>query len=194
MTTDIHTLADTFTEALGRAWWLVLLRGLAAIAFGVLAFAWPGLTLFTLVVLYAVYALLDGLFSVVAAIRGGGLTPRWWLALVGVVGLAAGLIALIWPQITALVLVILIGSAAIVRGVFEVIGAIQLRKVIRNEWLLILSGTLSVLFGFALIVAPGAGAVALVWFIGAWAVALGVLMVGLALRLRRLAPAKAGKA
>ncbi|MBO9710721.1 MAG: HdeD family acid-resistance protein [Caulobacter sp.] len=170
---------------LGRAWWLVLLRGLAAVVFGVLAFLWPHITLLTFVILYAVYAISDGIFALVAAIRGGE-GPRWWLILVGLVSLAAGVVALIWPGITALLLVMVIGAASIVRGVFEIIGAIQLRKVITNEWLLILSGAVSVLFGIAVMIAPQAGALALIWLIAIWAVVFGILTVGFGLRLRSL--------
>lgn len=184
----MQTNIDTMKTALGRAWWLVLLRGLAGIGFGVMALAWPGMTLFVLIILYGVYALLDGVLALGAAARGGGLVPRWWLALAGLVGLAAGAIALIWPGITALVLVLVIGAAAIVRGVFEIVGALQLRKAIRNEWMLIVSGAISVVFGLILIAAPGAGAVALVWLIGLWAIAFGVFFVILSLRLRRLKP------
>jgi uncharacterized membrane protein HdeD (DUF308 family) len=171
---------------MGRAWWLVLLRGLAAILFGILALLWPHLTLFTLVILYAVYALSDGVFALVAAVRGGGLAPRWWLALVGVANLAAGGAALAWPKITAILLIILIGALAVARGLLEIAGAIQMRKVIDNEWMLILSGAVSVLFGLGVMIAPKAGALALIWVIAIWAVVFGVLAVGFALRLRRL--------
>lgn len=154
--------------------------------FGILAFAWPGVTLLTLVVFYGVYALFDGVFALIAAIRGGGVAPRWWLALVALASVAAGVIALLWPGITAIALVVVIGAAAIVRGVFEIIGAVQLRKTIDNEWFLGLSGAISVLFGMAILAAPGLGALTLVWLIAAWAILFGVLMVGLSLRLRKL--------
>lgn len=187
---DGAELMDTHFNPLGdflsRAWWLLLLRGLAAIAFGVLTFVWPQVTLLTLVILYGVYAILDGAFALLGAIRGGGLAPRWWLAVVGLVGLAAGAVALALPDLTAVALVVIIGAAAIARGIFEIVGAIQLRKTIRNEWLLILSGAISVLFGLAVIVVPGAGALALVWLIGAWAIVAGVLTVALALKLRKI--------
>lgn len=174
------------TDILGRTWWLELLRGVAAILFGAMALLWPHLTLFILVVLYAVYALSDGVFALASAIRGGGLMPRWWLALVAAGNLIAGAAALAWPHITALLLVILIGASAVARGLFEIIGAIQLRKVIDNEWTLILSGIISVLFGVGVMIAPRAGAVALAWLIGLWAIAMGLLVVALAFRLRRL--------
>ncbi len=171
---------------LARTWWLVLARGLAAIVFGALALLWPHLTLVVLVILYAVYALSDGVFALSEALRGGGVIPRWWLVLIGVANLGAGAAALAWPRLTAILLIILIGASAVARGLFEIIGAIHLRKVIDNEWTLVASGTISVLFGIGVMLAPRAGAVALAWLIGLWAMALGGLIVALALRLRRL--------
>lgn len=174
-------------DILGANWWLVLLRGILGIMFGVLAFAWPGLTLLTLVILYGAYALADGVVSLYAAImsRGASSAPRWWLVLSGVFGIAAGLLAFFWPGITALVLVLLIGGWSLARGIVEIATAIRLRKEIDNEWWLILSGAISVLFGLALLVAPGTGALALVWVIGAYAIAFGIMFILLALRLRR---------
>lgn len=171
---------------LARTWWLVLLRGLAAILFGALALLWPHLTLVILVILYAVYALSDGVFALAEAVRGGGWIPRWWLVAIGLANIIAGAAALAWPQLTAILLILLIGASAVVRGLLEIIGAIHLRKVIDNEWALIGSGVVSVLFGAGVILAPRAGALALAWLIGLWAIALGVLIVVLALRLRRL--------
>ena len=173
-------------HALARNWWLLLLRGLVSILFGVLAFIWPGITLVSLVIIYGAYALADGIFAIIAAIRGDtGPMPRWWLALVGLMGIAAGVLTFLLPGLTALTLLILIGAWALVRGIFEIIGAIRLRKEIDNEWMLILSGVISVLFGLYMLVAPGAGALALIWVIGAYAIIAGVLLVALAFRLRR---------
>ena len=172
-------------HALARNWWLLLLRGIAAIVFGVLAFVWPGLTLVTLVLFYGAFALVDGVLAIAAAIKGGSPLPRWWLAVVGVAGIIVGLLTFMWPGITALVLLIFIAVWAIVLGVFEIYGAIKLRKEIDNEWLLILSGALSVLFGIVLLVRPGAGALALIWVIGAYAILFGVIYVAFALRLRK---------
>ena len=167
-------------------WWLVLLRGIAAIVFGVLAFVWPGLTLLTLVLLYGAYALVDGAFALIAAFTGGAKpVPTWWLIVVGLAGIAAGLATFLWPGITALVLLVFIGAWAIVHGIFEIIGAIKLRKEIDNEWWLILAGAMSVIFGIIVLVAPGAGALGLVWAIGAYSVVFGILLVGLSLRLKR---------
>ena len=176
-------------HALAKNWWLVLLRGIVAVLFGLLAFAMPGLTLVALVILYGAYALADGIFALAAAVGGREILPRWWLAIVGLFGVAAGLATFFWPGVTALVLILLIGTWTVAHGVMEIIGAIQLRKEIDNEWLLILSGLLSVLFGIFVLAQPGAGAVALVWLIATYAVAFGILMIALSLRLKNYRPA-----
>ena len=143
-------------EALGQNWWLVLLRGIAAILFGILAFAWPGLTLLTLTLFWGAFALADGVLSLWAAIsgKGGAIAPRWWLALVGIAGIIAGLLAFFWPGTTALVLLMFIAVWSIVIGVLEIWGAIQLRKEIEGEWWLILGGLVSIAFGVLLLVRP----------------------------------------
>lgn len=190
MTAGFHhsPLQTPILHALARNWWLVLLRGLAAIAFGVLAFAWPGLTLLTLVLLYGAYALIDGVVALGTALTGGAeRIATWWLILVGIAGIAAGILTFVWPGGAALVLTLFVGAWAIVHGVGEIMGAIQLRKEIDNEWLLILAGALSVLFGAFVMIAPAAGALSLVWMIGAYAILFGALLVGLSLRLRRYA-------
>src|SRR5688572_7968065 len=127
-------------HALAKNWWLLLLRGIAGIIFGVLAFIWPGITLLTLVIFYGAYALIDGVFAIMAAVRGGEAQSRWWLILIGILGIAAGLLAFLWPGITALVLALLIGAWSLIHGNFEIVGAIRIRKEIDNEWWLILSG------------------------------------------------------
>jgi uncharacterized membrane protein HdeD (DUF308 family) len=190
MATDIKATGlpqPLLLHGLAKNWWLLLLRGIAAIIFGILAFAWPGITLLSLVILYGAYALVDGVLSIAAAIGGGGggATPRWWLIVVGLLGIAAGLLTFFWPQITALVLLMFIGAWALIHGVFEIIGAIRLRKEIDNEWMLILSGALSVLFGAAMLIMPGAGALALIWVIGAYSIIFGILFVGFAFRLKK---------
>jgi len=173
-------------HALAKNWWLVLLRGIAGIVFGILAFVWPGLTLAVLILLYGAYALVDGVFALIAAFTGGAKpVPTWWLVVVGLCGIAAGLVTFFWPGVTALVLIFFIGGWAIAHGIFEIVGAIKLRKEIENEWWLILAGALSVIFGVIVLAAPGAGALALVWVIGAYSLVFGILLVGLSLRLRK---------
>src|ERR1700742_4231352 len=150
---------------LAKYWWLILLRGIAAIVFGILAFIWPGITLLTLILFYGAFALADGVLALAHAIMGGNVGSRWWLALVGVAGIAAGLVTFFMPGVTALVLLIFIACWAIALGIFQIIGAIRLRKEIDNEWLIGLSGALSVLFGIVLLAAPGAGVLGLIWVI-----------------------------
>lgn len=172
-------------HALAKNWWLLLLRGIAAIVFGVLAFAWPGLTLLTLILLYGAFALTDGVIAIIAAITGGAPGGRWWLALVGVLGIAVGVLTFMLPGMTALILLFTMAGWAVAIGVLQIVGAIRLRKEIDNEWFLILSGAISVLFGLAVMLNPGAGALALVWVIGAYAIIAGALYIGLALRLKK---------
>jgi uncharacterized membrane protein HdeD (DUF308 family) len=172
-------------HALARRWWLLLLRGVAAIVFGVLALVWPGITLVTLVLLYGAFALIDGVIALAAAFSGVGKpVPTWWLVIVGLLGIGAGIVTFLWPGMTAILLVIFIGAWAVAHGVFEIIGAIQLRKEMDNEWLLILCGLLSVLFGAFVLIAPGAGALALVWAIGVYSIVFGSLLIALSLKLR----------
>jgi uncharacterized membrane protein HdeD (DUF308 family) len=178
-------------DALARNWWLLLLRGIAAILFGVLAFVWPGITLVTLVLLYGAFALVDGVCAVAAAIMGGVPGARWWLAVVGLCGIIIGVLTFMWPGVTALVLLLFIATWAIVVGIFQIVGAIKLRREIDNEWMLILSGAVSVLFGALLLIRPGAGALALVWIIGIYAILFGILNIAFALRLRQHCPAAA---
>ena len=172
-------------EALAQNWGLSLLRGLLAIAFGVLAFIWPGITLISLVLLYGAFAFADGILAIAAAIRGGAPAPRWWLLLIGVFGIAAGVLTLLWPQITALVLLLFIAGWAIATGIMQIIGAFKLREEITDEWLLIASGVLSVAFGVLLAMWPKAGALAMVLVIGSFAIMYGILLVMFALRLRK---------
>lgn len=178
-------LGPAMVHALAKNWWLLLLRGIAAIIFGVLAFAWPGLTLLTLILFYGAFALVDGVLAIVAAVTGGAPAPRWWLAIVGLLGIAAGLLTFLMPGVSALVLLFFIAGWAIATGVLQIIGAIQLRKEIDNEWLLILGGVISVLFGVGMMLAPGAGALALVWVIGIYSVVMGVMFIALAFRLKK---------
>lgn len=173
-------------HALAKGWWLLLLRGIVAIVFGLLAFIWPGLTLVTMVLFYGAFALIDGVLSLWAAFTGAAKpVPSWWLVVGGIAGISAGVLTFLWPGMTAILLVLFIGAWALVHGIFQIIGAIQLRKEIDNEWTLILGGVLSALFGAIIIVAPGAGALGLVWAIAAYSIVFGILFVALSLRLRK---------
>ena len=185
--TRLPLVGGALLSSLADNWWLLLLRGLAAIAFGILAFIWPGLTLLTLIYLWGAYALCDGIFALGAAIsaKGGDMTPRWWLVLAGIVSILAALVAFFYPGITALVLLMFIAAWAIIVGLLQIWGATEWRKVLDDAWLLALSGVLSLIFGVLLFAQPGAGAVALVWMIGWFAVVFGCLWVALAFRLKR---------
>jgi uncharacterized membrane protein HdeD (DUF308 family) len=172
---------------LARNWWVVALRGVFAIVFGVLALIWPGLTLFVLIALFGAYALVDGVFAVIAGIAAYGQNERWWAVLLeGIAGILLGLLTFFYPGITALVLVYFIAAWALITGVFEIVAAIRLRKEISGEWMMILSGIVSIVFGLFLLVAPGAGALGLTAVIGAYAIVWGILLLILAFRLRNL--------
>lgn len=173
-------------QALGRHWKWIALRGVAALLFGILAMVWPGIVLTVMVLFFGAYAFVDGLFTLIAAaqMRESG-RPLWPLVLVGLLGITAGLVAFLWPQLTALGLLMLIAGWALVMGVLQIIAAIRLRKALQNEWWLGLSGAVSVLFGVLMIGNPGAGAIAVAWVIGAYSVFFGVLLILLALRLRK---------
>jgi len=173
-------------SALAENWWLLLLRGLVAIAFGVIAFFWPDITLVALVYLFGIYAIADGLVALWAAFNAmGDAGPRWWLGLSGVVSILAGLAAFFYTGITGLVLLVFIAVWAIIIGLTLIWGAIELRKILDDAWLLGLTGALAVAFGVILIAKPNAGALALVWTIGWFAIVFGCLFIALAFRLKK---------
>lgn len=172
------------TSTLVRSWWSVALRGLFAVIFGILALIWPGISIAALVILFGAYALADGVFAIVAAVRQRDL---WWpLLLEGFAGIAAGLITFFYPGLTAIALLYLIAAWAVVTGIFEIIAAVRLRRVIRGEALLILSGIASIAFGVLVMIWPGAGALAVITIIAAYALIFGVLLIGLGFRLRAM--------
>lgn len=182
----------TFAEqnlaaALGRNWWLLLLRGLVAIVFALLTWAQPGVSLAALVLVFGIYVLADGLLGVWSAIAKRRDNRHWWLLLLwGMVGIVVGVMTFIMPGITGLVLLMYIAAWAVITGVLQIVAAIRLRKEIKGEWLMILSGLVSVAFGVLLFLQPGAGALAVAWIIAAYAFIFGVLMVLLAFKVRKL--------
>ncbi len=169
---------------LSRNWWAIALRGVFAILFGILAFMWPGTTLTVLVLFFGAYALVDGLFAVVAALTNHTSGRRGWVLLEGLVGIGIGVLTFVLPGVTALSLLYVIAAWAIITGGLEILTAIELRREITNEWMLILGGIASLAFGILLILFPGAGALSLIWLIAVYAIVFGVLLVGLGLRLR----------
>jgi uncharacterized membrane protein HdeD (DUF308 family) len=173
------------TVMLARWWWTFIIRGLLAIAFGVLAFFAPGLGIAVLVGLFAAWALIDGAANLVAGFGSRSTDRNWWLEILeGLVSIAAGILALLFPGFAAEVLVIIIGAWAIVTGVFEIWTAIRLREQIKGEFWLGLAGLASILFGVVLFLFPGAGALSLVWLIGSFALVFGVFLLILGWRLR----------
>jgi uncharacterized membrane protein HdeD (DUF308 family) len=170
---------------LARNWWLLALRGVLGILFGIGAFVWPGATLAALVIVFGAYVFVDGIFAVAAGIGMRRQLNLWWLiVLEGAAGIVLGLLTFRSPDTTALVLLTFIAAWSIITGIFEIASALRLRKLIANEWLMILSGILSIIFGILLIAQPGAGAISIVWLLGAYALLFGMLTLMLALRLR----------
>ena len=178
-------LGGPILPMLAKYWWLVLLRGIVAILFGILAFAWPGITLVTMVLFWGAFMLTDGVLALGQAVMGDDKSSRWWLALIGIAGIVAGILVFAQPGAAIVLLLLFIAAWSIVLGVFQIIGAIRLRKEIDNEWTLILGGVLSVLFGAVLVIAPLAGILALVWVIGSYAIVFGILLVMAALKLKQ---------
>src|SRR5262245_32503156 len=169
-------------KTLSEHWWVLLLRGLLAIAFGIMTFAWPQVTLAVLVLLWGAYALVDGIFEVIAGVRG-----KWWgLVFLGILGIAAGILTFMWPHITALALLWVIAIWAIVIGIMQISAAIRLRKEVQGEWLWILTGILTVALGVLLIARPGAGVLSVVWMIGWFAIVWGILLCLLAFKVKRI--------
>jgi uncharacterized membrane protein HdeD (DUF308 family) len=178
-----YTQPQPALPMLAGNWWALLLRGIAAALFGLAALFWPGLTLFVLIVFFGAYALVDGVFAIVAGIRGSE-GSRWLLLAEGVLGVLTGLVAFFWPGMTAVVLLFLISAWAIFTGLLKVVMAIGFRRNVENAWLMGLSGALSVLFGIVLAVWPGAGLLSLVWLVGIYALIFGVVLIVLGFRAR----------
>ncbi len=179
-------VAESFLEGVAARWWSPVIRGIAAILFGILSIAVPGASLGVLVILWGAYAIIDGGFNIALAVQRGHAGGRWgWFLLEGLVSIAAGVLTFAWPQITMVVLLFVIGAWAIATGVAEIAAAITLRGVLGSEWLLGLGGVLSIAFGSLLFARPAAGALAVVWTIGIYAIMFGVLLVALGVRLHR---------
>jgi uncharacterized membrane protein HdeD (DUF308 family) len=177
----------------GIHWWALALRGLFAILFAILTFAFPGLTLRVLVILFGAYAFVDGVVAIISAIRAAHGHGRWGAFLVeGIVGIIAGLVAFFMPLLTLAVLVYLVAAWAVVTGVLEIMAAVRLRRYVTGEWLLVLAGIASVIFGVLVFIAPIAGAIVIALWLGAYALIFGIVLIALAFRLRSLQTAPVG--
>src|SRR4051812_1602067 len=180
-------IARTLLEDLSNNWWVILLRGIVGVIFGVVAFTSPGTTLLALVFVWGAYAIVDGVFALYMTYLAARQQRRSWPYLLeGLAGISAGVIAFVVPGITALALLYLIAAWAIITGVVEVIAAIDLRKQIQNEWLLGLGGVLAIIFGLVVAFEPDAGALAVVWTVGTYALLFGITLIVLAFRVRGL--------
>jgi uncharacterized membrane protein HdeD (DUF308 family) len=179
-------------SVLARNWWALLIRGIAAVIFGILAFLWPGATIVAIGILFGAYAFVDGVFAIVAAVRAAEAHERWWpFLLEGIVGLVIAGITFYDVGITLLALYFTIAAWAFITGILELVAAVQLRKSMANEIWLIVGGIASLIFGVLMIWRPLAAAFAIIWVIGAYAIIFGIAMIALSLRLRahRAAPA-----
>jgi uncharacterized membrane protein HdeD (DUF308 family) len=170
-------------------WWAMMLRGIFAILFGVLAFFMPGLTLEVLVLWFGIYALVDGIFAILAAGRAASHHEHWWLLLLdGVMGLGAGIFTFAWPGNTALILVMIIGAWAFLTGLLEIGGAVTAPWPSTSRWLMGLSGVLSLVLGWIMMAHPLPAAISVIWIIGVYAIAFGLMQLFLGMRLKKLHP------
>jgi len=182
----MNGIEGRLASILSRSWWLLLVRGLVAIVFGVLTWFQPGISLAALVLLFGAYSMADGILALWTAIAGRKDHEHWWVLLLeGLLGVGIGVLTFIAPNVTALALLFYIAIWAIATGVLEIVAAIRLRKEIQGECLLILAGLASVVFGILLMAQPGAGALALLWLIASYAIVFGVVLVILAFKARR---------
>jgi uncharacterized membrane protein HdeD (DUF308 family) len=182
-------------ESLQRHWWVPVIRGIAAIIFGVIAFTHPVMAIATLVLFFGAWVFIDGIFRIVGAIGHRASNPDWgWQLVIGILGIMVGLLTFHAPQITALALVIYIAAWALMIGASEIVLAVKLRHEIKGEWLIILMGLASIAFAVLLLWNPVAGAAALIWLIAWYAIILGILSIFFGFRLhglKTLAPAAA---
>ena len=188
----MEPVKDRLAAILSRNWWVLLLRGIVAIVFGVLTWLQPGISLAALVLLFGAYSMADGILGAWTAVAGRKEHEHWWVLLLeGLVGIGVGVLTLFAPGVTALALLFYIAIWAVTTGVLEIVAAIRLRKEIEGEWLLVLGGLASVAFGVLLMARPGAGALAVLWIIAAYAVVFGAILVVLAFKARNFGRALA---
>jgi uncharacterized membrane protein HdeD (DUF308 family) len=171
---------------LSRNWWALVLRGVVAILFGLAAIVWPGLTLEVLILVFAAYMLVDGVFALIGAFTNHTGHTSWWVLLLeGLLGIATGIVTFLFPGLATIALIYIIAFWAMATGILEVIAAIRLRKEIRGELLLAISGIVSFGLGLLLVLFPAAGVLTVIWFIAIYAALFGGMLIGLGLRLRK---------
>lgn len=172
-------------ERFSAHWWVFALRGVAAILFGLIAVFSPEITIYVLVLIFGAYALVDGIFAIVASLRGSHSDQRWWILLMeGIASLIVGIVSFLNPNITAFVFAYLLAAWAILTGVFAIVSAVQMRAHLPDEWLWIVSGAISIAFGIAIAVLPAAGIIVWSYMIGIYAFIAGLALLGFAIRLR----------
>jgi uncharacterized membrane protein HdeD (DUF308 family) len=170
-----------------KYWWAFVLRGLLAVVFGIMAVSWPGLTLIVLVYIFGIYVLVEGALLIFSALGRRGV-KNWWVVLIeGIAGVVFGILTMSWPGVTAILLLIFIAIWALGTGILEIFAALRLRKEMKGEWRLAVSGIASVIFGLILVFRPGAGALAMVWVIGIYAIVFGISLILLGFKVRKAA-------
>ena len=178
-------LPEQGLRRLADNWWTLVVRGVIAILFGIVAWIWPGLTVTTLTILFGAWLFVDGIFEIISAFANRDrVNSVWPLIIAGVINIIVGLIVLVWPGLSAIALMYMIAIWAILTGLLAIVTAIQLRKRIENEWAIGLTGAVSIIFGVLVMIFPGDGAVALVWVIGIWAIVIGIGLIADGFRLK----------
>ena len=182
--TPYEPFADPLNAVLAQNWWAIAIRGALGMLFGIIAFAYTGMTILSLVLVFAAYTLVDGVFAIVAAVRAARRHDRWgWLTFEGIAGIVTAAIAVAVPGLTVLAFVLLVAAWAVVTGVLEIGAAFRLNLEHGRIWLA-LGGVASIAFGVLMFIAPVAGAVVLTWWLGAYELVFGVTLLVLAFRLR----------
>lgn len=188
-----HAQRPSMVPTVSGNWWALAVRGIAAVLFGLAALIWPGLTLAVLIVLFGAYAVVDGVFAIVAGFRSADGTRRALLLAEGILGVFAGLIALLWPGVAAVFLLYVISFWAILGGLLRIVSAVLLRKEIDNEWTMAASGVLSIVLGVILAVFPGVGLLSYAWLLGVVFLAVGATLIALAFKVRSNRPSESGR-
>lgn len=181
-------LENVAVQAIRRNWWLLALRGVFAIIFGLIALFAPRIALFAFIIVFGVYAIIDGIAAVVIAIQERGSLSRWgWVLFEGIISILAGVVAFVYPGLTALALLFIVAIYAILTGILEIVAAFVIRGFAAREWALGIAGVLSIIFGIILFIRPGAGLLTILWLVGIYAIVFGILFIVRAFQMRSLA-------